>query len=161
MRFCEAGSIQDAVKSAYIAAGGVTKVSDYLGVLTSVLSYGTEMREDRPGGLGVNYLDRLGRMNPEAARVLAQHFAALAGGVFRPVEADGGKSLSDLCAELAKEGGEALAATMRAMQSAKVRDYAEALREMDESIEAGSRTRALIAEEMAAAKAIPLRGVVK
>ncbi|PWE48458.1 hypothetical protein DEM26_18085 [Thioclava sp. NG1] len=157
MRFCEAGSIQDAVQRAYEAAGGVKKVSDALGILPSTLSYGTEVREDRPGGLGVNYLDRLARMSPASAQHVARHFSAIAGGVFHPI-AEGGEDLSSLCAVIAKEGGEAQAAAIRAAHSASQQDYRKALREIDESIEAQTRARAEILARLE--KTVPLRGVV-
>ncbi len=148
MRPCEAGSIQDAVAAAYEAAGGLRKVSVAIGVTASSLSYGTEIREDRPGGLGVNYLDRLGRMSPAAAREIAQHFAALAGGVFQPLEAE----VSDLgghCQVVAKEGGEAQAAAIRAALSGSLRDCERALRETDESLEAHANLRAALATRIA------------
>ena len=127
-----------------MAAGGVTDVSAMIGVTASSLSYGTEMREDRPGGLGVNYLDRLGRMSPAAAREIAQHFAALAGGVFQPVAHDD-DALGEHCQAVAKEGGEATAAAIRASISGSLRDCEAALRETDESIEAHANLRAALA----------------
>lgn len=149
MRAVRAGSIQEAVQAAYIAAGGVTDVSAMIGLASSVLSYGTEMREDRPGGLGVNYLDRLGRMNQAAARAICEHFAALAGGVFQPLEAE----VSDLgghCQVVAKEGGEAQAAAFRAALSGSLKDCERALRETDESLEAHANLRAALAARIAA-----------
>ncbi|KPQ06172.1 MAG: hypothetical protein HLUCCA12_12030 [Rhodobacteraceae bacterium HLUCCA12] len=83
------GSIQDAVRQAFTAVGGLENAANDLGVSLSVLSYGTELREDRPGGLGVNYLDRLGRIEGGAAEAVARHFAMLAGGVFQPVDPGG------------------------------------------------------------------------
>ncbi len=83
------GSIQAAVRSAIRAVGGIEAASDDLGVSMATLSYGTETRDDRPGGLGVNYLDRLGRIETAAALPLARHFAHLAGGVFQPVDLRG------------------------------------------------------------------------
>lgn len=81
------GSIQAAVRKAIQAVGGLECASDDLGLSASTLSYGTEVREDRPGGLGVNYLDRLARIDAAAALPVAQHFAELAGGVFQPITA--------------------------------------------------------------------------
>ncbi|TMV86129.1 hypothetical protein FGG78_20160 [Thioclava sp. BHET1] len=143
MRFCEAGSIQSAIQRAYDACDGLKKVGEALGVLPSTLSYGTEVREDRPGGLGVNYLDRLCRMSPKAAVVIAQHFAAIAGGVFQPIAA-AEENLVELSAIVAKESGEAQAAMIRASHSASRKDYAAAYRETLESIEAQSRALAQI-----------------
>ena len=79
------GSIQSSVRAAYLAVGGLESASEDLGVSVTTLSYGTEVTDLRPGGLGVNYLDRLGRIEPLSAVPLAQHFAHLAGGVFQPV----------------------------------------------------------------------------
>lgn len=107
------GTIQSAVGAAYRAVGGLENVAADLGVSLSILSYGTEVREDRPGGLGVNYLDRLGRIDAAAALPLAQHFATLAGGVFQPV-ACGGPGAGDI-------------ATLAAEFSDVVRQHAEAM----------------------------------
>ena len=149
MRPCEAGSIQDTVAAAYEAAGGLRRVSVAIGVTASSLSYGTEIREDRPGGLGVNYLDRLGRMSPAAAREIAQHFAALAGGVFQPLAA----LVNDLgghCQAVAKEGGEAQAAAFRAALSGSLKDCEQALRETDESLEAHTNLLAALMARISA-----------
>lgn len=89
MRGTRAGSIQNAVSCSFQAIGGLENASVDLGVSIATLSYGTSMDEARPGGLGVNYLDRLGRMERKAALPVAQHFATLAGGFFQPVELDG------------------------------------------------------------------------
>jgi len=148
MRPCEAGSIQDAVAAAYEAAGGVRKVGAAIGVTAATLSYGTDIREDRPGGLGVNYLDRLGRMSAAAAREIAQHFAALAGGVFQPFVAEAA-DLGGHCQVVAKEGGEAQAAAFRAALSGSLRDCEQALRETDESLEAHANLRAALMARIA------------
>jgi hypothetical protein len=89
MRYTRPGSIQNAVREAYGAVGGLENASIDLGIGVSTLSYGTERSEHRPGGIGVNYLDSLGRIEPRAATPIAQHFAALAGGVFQPVDLAG------------------------------------------------------------------------
>lgn len=79
------GSIQSAVYAAYRAVGGLEAASHDLGLSMASLSYGTEVNEQRPGGLGVNYLDRLGRIDAAAAMPIASHFALLAGAVVMPV----------------------------------------------------------------------------
>lgn len=89
MRSHRPASIQSAVARVYRAVGGLECASADIGVSISVLSYGTEVTDHRPGGLGVNYLDRLGRIEPAAAVPIAQHFSALAGGVFQPVASSG------------------------------------------------------------------------
>lgn len=82
MRQARAGSIQSAVQDCYTEVGGIENVSDDLGLAKSTLSYGTEVSEKRPGGLGVNHLDKLARMHKPVAAILADHFARLAGGRF-------------------------------------------------------------------------------
>jgi hypothetical protein len=95
MRYTEPGTIQETVSEAYQAAGGVTAVARFLGLSLSTASYGTENSEHRPGGIGVNYLERLGMWKPECAEPVAVHFADLAGGVFQPMPTGGALS-SDL-----------------------------------------------------------------
>jgi hypothetical protein len=75
------------MQAAYQAAGGLRVVSDAIGISPATLSQATLVNEERPGGLGVNYLDRLGRMAPDAAAEVARHFAALAGGRYQPMDA--------------------------------------------------------------------------
>lgn len=89
MRLARPGSVQSAVRASYAAVGGLESASIDLGIGVSTLSYGTERSEHRPGGIGVNYLDSLGRIEPEAAVPIAEHFAMLAGGVFQPVDLRG------------------------------------------------------------------------
>jgi hypothetical protein len=147
------GTIQSAVGAAYRAVGGLENAAADLGVSLSVLSYGTETREDRPGGLGVNYLDRLGRIDTAAALPLAQHFATLAGGVFQPVASDG--SASGDIATLAAEFSDVVRQHAEAMGPASVapggysRREAEAqLVEVDEMVTAALRFRAAILAQM-------------
>lgn len=84
MRQVKAGSIQDAVRSAYTAAGGLESSANDLGLSPALLSRAVDANdEQRPGGLGVNYLHRLSRIVPEAAAPIAEHFARLAGGEYR------------------------------------------------------------------------------
>ncbi|MBU2936997.1 MULTISPECIES: hypothetical protein [Pacificibacter] len=106
MRYTRPGSIQNAVREAYGAVGGLENASIDLGIGVSTLSYGTERSEHRPGGIGVNYLDSLGRIEPRAATPIAQHFAMLAGGVFQPVDLAGVTS-SDMY-RIAKEFSDVL-----------------------------------------------------
>lgn len=107
------GSIQSALQEAYRAAGGVEAVAADLGLSLSSVSYGTEQREDRPGGLGLNHVDRLARMHPEVAAVLARHFAGLAGGMFAEIAVRGAQ-LSTLqhARALVREAAEGSAALM-------------------------------------------------
>ncbi|MDO6722621.1 hypothetical protein Q4560_05035 [Celeribacter halophilus] len=104
MRGVRAGSIQSAVRDAMKGAGGLECASIDLGISVSTLSYGTSVDEARPGGLGVNYLDRLGRMHRAAALPMAQHFSTLAGGFFEPVNLDGlaDVEIHDLTAEFSE-----------------------------------------------------------
>lgn len=140
------GTIQNAVCAAVEATGKRHQdVAEFLGIRGSTLSYGMEVSETRPGGLGVNYLHRLGTDCPAAAVPLAQHFAGLAGGVFQPVSIGGVvTSLYAQCGKVAKECGEAQAAIIRAAEKASGPASAEALCEIDEAIEALTRARASI-----------------
>ena len=87
MRQVKAGSIQEAVKNAYTAAGGVECAANDLGLSASLLFRATDASDEhRPGGLGINYLHRLSRIVPGAAIPIAEHFSRLAGGCFRDAE---------------------------------------------------------------------------
>jgi hypothetical protein len=143
------GSIQAAVRAAYRAVGGVECASDDLGVSAAALSYGTEITEARPGGLGVNYLDRLGRIEPRAALPVAEHFAALAGGVFQPVDLTG--ALAADVTHVTREFSDVLArhAEAHAPGSENPNDYtpdeaAEQIRELDELIAVSAVMRAAL-----------------
>jgi hypothetical protein len=149
MRRTRTGSIQAAVGRAYRAAGGLEAVARDLSVALSTLSYGTEVREDRPGGLGVNYLDRLGRIEPEAAVPLAEHFARLAGGVYHSLPADGPTSRT--IAELTREFGLVLQqhADAHSAGSADPTDYTpaearEAVQELDRLLSVAASFRAVL-----------------
>ncbi|MCA0945873.1 hypothetical protein [Alloyangia pacifica] len=153
MRAQTYGTIQNAVCEAVEATGKRHKdVADFLGIRGSTLSYGMEDNEDRPGGLGVNYLHRLGMDCPAAAVPLAQHFAGLAGGVFQPVEVGGSvTSLFSQCGVVAKECGEAQAAIIRVIEKASGPSSQAALCEIDEAVEALMRARASIVASRGAA----------
>ena len=135
MRATKAGTIQDAVARCYRAAGGVEAVAEHLGLANSTVSYGTEVSENRPGGIGVNYLARLAKLDQRCAVRLAEFFSDQAGGVFEPVlnEADV-VSLYARCGIVAKECGEAQAAIIRAAETMKLGHLEEAEREIDEAI---------------------------
>jgi len=143
------GSIQSSVRAAYLAVGGLESASEDLGVSVTTLSYGTEVTDLRPGGLGVNYLDRLGRIEPLSAVPLAQHFAHLAGGVFQPVDVQG-----DLAADislLTREFSDVLAkhAEAHSSDSENPTDYTAAeardqLKELDDVIEVAVSLRAAL-----------------
>lgn len=89
------GSVQDMFRRICNALGGVENAAADAGVSISTISYGMELNEARPGGIGLNHADRLCRMHPEAAEVAAQHFALLAGGTYLPAVA-GGDAGADL-----------------------------------------------------------------
>lgn len=142
-------SIQSAIQSAYRASGGLECVAHDLGVSIATLSYGVEINDARPGGLGANYLDRLGRIEPAAARPIADHFCHLAGGVFQPVEF-GGHAGADL-ARLAKEFSDVLArhAEAHSAQSPDPSGYTPAeaaaqVRELDDLIAVAVSMRAAL-----------------
>lgn len=146
MRPQQYGTIQSAVSDAVDATGKKHKdVATFLGIRGSTLSYGMEDNEDRPGGLGVNYLHRLAMDYPAAAVPIAQHFAAMAGGVFQPVDISSNvTSLYEQCGDVAKECGEAQAATIRAAEKACARSDREAVAEIDEAVAALLNARAAI-----------------
>lgn len=85
MRNTKPDSIQDSVRASIKAAGGLEAASNDLGLSVSSLSRASGSDEDRPGGLGVNYLHTLGRVVPGSAEPIAIHFARLAGGVYQPL----------------------------------------------------------------------------
>lgn len=136
MRRPRYGTIQSAVRGALDATGKRDKdVADFLGVRGSTLSYATEESDDRPGGLGVNYLHRLALAHPAAAVPLAQHFAAMAGGVYQPIDTEGRVvSLFEHVSLCAKESGEAISAMVMAAEHASAGNLEAAARETDEAI---------------------------
>lgn len=85
MRNTQPDTIQDTVRQSITAAGGLEAASSDLGLAVSSLSRASSDEDDRPGGLGINHLHRLGRIVPPAAIPIARHFARLAGGIFQPL----------------------------------------------------------------------------
>lgn len=149
MRKARPASIQSAVQSSIRAAGGLEAVANDLGVGVSTLSHGTEISESRPGGLGINYLDRLGRIVPEAAMPIAQHFAIMAGGIFQPMALDG-PTAGDIH-RLTREFSDVLQQHAEAHSSSSVhpddytRDEAEQqIRELDEVIATAAQFRSVL-----------------
>lgn len=149
MRKARPASIQSAVQSSIRAAGGLEAAANDLGVGVSTLSHGTEISESRPGGLGINYADRLGRVVPEAAVPIAQHFAMLAGGTFQPLVLDG-PTASDIH-QLTREFSDVLQqhAAAHSSNSATPDDYTPAeaeqqIRELNEVIATASRFRSVL-----------------
>jgi hypothetical protein len=149
MRYTRPGSIQNAVREAYGAVGGLENASIDLGIGVSTLSYGTERSDHRPGGIGVNYLDSLGRIEPRAATPIAQHFATLAGGVFQPVDL-AGVTASDVY-RIAKEFSDVLTKDAEAHSKGSIdskgytaKEAAEQLVELDELIAVAVSFRAAL-----------------
>lgn len=149
MRNVRPGSIQSAVQQSMRAAGGLECVSADIGVSTTNLSRATACEEDRPGGLGINHFDRLGRIVSDSAVPLAVHFAHLAGGIFQPLDLSGplGMDMSALTAEFA----DVLALHAEAMseRSENPADYTAAearrgIKEIDELMAAAARVRAAL-----------------
>lgn len=143
------GSIQAAVRQSIRALGGLECASDDLGVSVSVLSYGTEVSDTRPGGLGVNYLDRLGRIDGLAAVPIAQHFAHLAGGVFQPICPEGATATN--INHITQEFSDVLAKHAEAHSNASENpnDYtpheaAAQIKELDELIATSANLRAAL-----------------
>ncbi|MGR3464262.1 hypothetical protein [Limimaricola sp.] len=142
MRNNRPDSIQSAVAAAYRANGGLENTASDIGVSIALLSLGTAVNEDRPGGLGVNYLDRLGRMSSTAAEPIARHFSALAGGVFQPIDASGEGCLTTLSGDAAKEFGDVVAAALKATLSKSATDCDDTILQIDEVMEVLVRLRA-------------------
>lgn len=114
MRKARAGSIQEAIQRCYESVGGVANVADDVGLCIATLSHATEVNEKRPGGLGVNYLDRLSRMHSGVASIIAEHFARLAGGryVSDQISSEGMTVIDAICA-ISKESSEGELALLR------------------------------------------------
>lgn len=161
MRSTRPGSIQAAVQAAYTANGGVENVSEDLGLSLSTVSYGTASDEARPGGIGVNYLDRLGRMCPDAAAAIARHFARLAGGRFMP---DRGRASGEdplhHATRLIRESAEGTTALMALSTGGSRADARRELVDIRNAVDAAILD--LDAQDEAGAVAtVPLRGVVR
>lgn len=152
MRNVRPASIQSAVQASIRLAGGLEAVANDTGVGVSTLSHGTEVSEQRPGGLGVNYLDRIGRIVPEAAEPVAQHFARLAGGLFHPVAADG-CTASDIhqitrdFADVLQRHGQAHSATSENPTDYTSKEALQQLVELDKMVRAAMRFRAVLVEK--------------
>lgn len=84
MRQLRPGSIHHVMQEVVSEGGGLEAVGAEIGVSPSTVSRAVGEPETRPGGLGVVYLDTLGRIVPNAAAPVAKHFASLAGGSFQP-----------------------------------------------------------------------------
>lgn len=103
MRNNRPGSIQSVVHAAIEVGGGFDAVARDLAVSVSSVYRATGEDCDRPGGLGVNYLDRMGRIDRTTAEPVARHFSALAGGFFHPLPdgADANTEIAALAASFA------------------------------------------------------------
>lgn len=150
MRNSRTGSVQAAVRDTYAAYGGLEAIKEAIGVSVATLSYGTEINEHRPGGIGINYLDQISRMEPACAAVLAHHFASLAGGVFQPVDETYDACLASHTATVASESGQAVAAALGALGSKCPQAIDRALEEADDLVEAGVGLRARLTAKRAA-----------
>jgi hypothetical protein len=146
------GSIQAAVRQSIKGAGGLECASDDLGVSVSTLSLGSDIDDNRPGGLGVNYLDRLSRIDAKAALPLAQHFSQLAGGVFQPLMLDGAMA-ADIN-QITREFSDVLAkhAEAHSSSSANPESYTPAearaqIVELDELMAAAASFRARLMQD--------------
>lgn len=104
MRQAKPGSMQAAIRATITKAGGLDAAAADMEVSTTTLSRATDIDEVRPGGLGVNYLHRLGRLSPRAIAPIAHHFAQLSGGYFVPIDfkASQGADISAVMDEFSK-----------------------------------------------------------
>lgn len=146
------GSIQAVLQDVYDEVGGIKNAATDIGVSQSTLSFGTELSDERPGGLGLNYADRLCRMHTEAAVPLAQHFATLADGFFQPFTFDG--TTADDITAVTREFSDVLAKHAEAHSNASSlpEDYTpqeaeHQIKEIDELMTAAARMRARMVEK--------------
>ncbi|WP_406646914.1 hypothetical protein QEZ52_00425 [Aliisedimentitalea scapharcae] len=149
MRAVKPGSIQEVVRDAISVAGGLECASNDLGLAVSSLSRASSCDEDRPGGLGVNHLHRLGRIVPQSAEPVAVHFARLAGGVFQPLPVQG--ALRSNIHDLTKEFSDVLSVHAKAHSevSSNPDDFTRleaqaAIKEVDELVQAAMAYRAAL-----------------
>ena len=146
MRNVRPGSIQAAIREVITRAGGLECVSADIGVSVTNLSRATACDDDRPGGLGINHFDRLGRIIPDSVVPLAQHFSHMAGGVFQPLKVGGalGADMSQLTAEFADVlavHAEAMSSRSKNPDDYTVEEARAALKEVDELIAVAARVR--------------------
>ncbi|MEC9431533.1 MAG: hypothetical protein VYD87_01385 [Pseudomonadota bacterium] len=104
-RLQSAGSVHAMISDALDAARR-TAVRDALGFDAATLSHWCDPAEGNGRRMPVVHLDQVARMSPAAAQVAARHFAALAGGEFRPGSGES-KSLGASLAGLARQVAEA------------------------------------------------------
>lgn len=149
MRNVRPGSIQETTRKAISAHGGLEAASVDLSLSTSNLSRASSCEDDRPGGLGIKYLDALGRITPESAEPVAIHFARLAGGVYQPLPHDG-VLLSDVNT-LMREFSDVLDhhAKAHSDRSENPADYTPSeaqatIKEVDEMVQAALKYRAAL-----------------
>ncbi|PCJ75590.1 MAG: hypothetical protein COA53_06525 [Rhodobacteraceae bacterium] len=149
MRRVRPGSIQSSVQASISAAGGLECVSDDIGVSTANLSRATACDDDRPGGLGINHFDRLGRIIPASAVPLAQHFAHLAHGVFIPLatECVVGADMSELMLKFSSvlaTHSEAMSERSKLPNDYTPNEARETIKQMDDMMAASAVVRAAL-----------------
>lgn len=152
MRNAPKGSIQDAVRQCITKVGGLEAASHDINLSPATLSRASGFDEDRPGGLGVNYLHQLGRIDPASVEPIACHFAELAGGVFQPMP-DDGKSFPCF-SDLLKEFSDVVArhATAHSSDSANPEDFTaqearDQMAEVRELVQAALSYNAVLAKK--------------
>lgn len=137
-------SIQDVVSRAYRAADGIENVSADLGLAVSTLSEHTEVpKGKRAGGLGINYVDTLARINPASAAVFARHFALLAGGSFTSAQEGSPLETVEHLARIAKESAEGVGALARLEHGGSRADAHRELVDIKEAVDAAIRDLAM------------------
>lgn len=156
-RGLRAGSVSEMTRTVIKAVGGLESASADTGLSVSALSRAYSNEDDRPGGLGVKYLDQLGRIVPASAEPVARHFAMLAGGVFQPMP-DQGTQQSNIH-DLTKEFADVLAqhASAHSGASDDPSDFTSneaqaALKETDELVQAAMIYRASLLSKIEQAK---------
>lgn len=108
MRLVRAGSVHEVMQKVVKLGGGLEAVGAQISLSPSTISRAVGEAETRPGGLGIAYLDTLGRIVPEAAEPIAHHFASLAGGTFQTFPT--GRNAPVAFHNVAKEFGDVAAA---------------------------------------------------
>lgn len=131
------GSLEAAIMRAYDQAGGPKVVAHQLGrSLSQLYAYGN------PAENQAMPLDLAARLAGMGGVALAEHFAALAGGTFRPEEgAADSVAVLQLATEAVREGAEAVAATLEGA--------ADAGEEVDQAIRAFTKLRSRVRRKRA------------
>jgi hypothetical protein len=134
------GSAHEALTRLFEQAGGVKAAAHFLGRSEFHLRHATDPSDERD--IGFRAVSQI--TQAFGATAAAEHLAALAGGTFVPVTVER-ECLEKLAARLAIEGGEGVAAMIRAKSEAVGRHTA--IKEIDDLIRAAVCARVVLASE--------------